>query len=318
MKFLLWFEPERAIWGTPLTQEHPEWFLGTKEKNKSVLFNMGDKAARRWMTDYISGLIEQHGVDCYRQDFNFYCLSYWRDNDAPDRQGMTEIRHVEGLYAYWDELCRRHPGLLIDNCASGGRRLDLEAISRCVPLTRSDHQCAPDNDPIGGQVQIMGLSRWLPLHGTGGSHHPGDTYFARSNYGTSLGMGFGGYEYTPLDNVPWEWFAKMTTEFLRARPLLLGDFYPLAGSTNDPTAWAAFQSHRDDLQQGLILALRRDESPFRTACFQLEGLDEQATYELEDADTAAKTRHSGRDLAAGLEMTIEKPHDSRLIFYQRV
>ncbi len=24
--------------------------------------------------------------------------------DAPDRVGMTEIRHVEGLYAYWDEL----------------------------------------------------------------------------------------------------------------------------------------------------------------------------------------------------------------------
>ena len=28
MKFLLWFEPERAVVGTPLTIEHPEWFIG--------------------------------------------------------------------------------------------------------------------------------------------------------------------------------------------------------------------------------------------------------------------------------------------------
>src|ERR1700722_282621 len=28
MKFLLWFEPERAVVGTPLTIEHPDWFIG--------------------------------------------------------------------------------------------------------------------------------------------------------------------------------------------------------------------------------------------------------------------------------------------------
>jgi len=44
------------------------------------------------------------------------------DRDTPDRQGMTEIRYVEGLYEMWDELRAKHPGLLIDNCASGGRR----------------------------------------------------------------------------------------------------------------------------------------------------------------------------------------------------
>jgi alpha-galactosidase len=28
MKFLLWFEPERGVVGTPLTIQHPEWFIG--------------------------------------------------------------------------------------------------------------------------------------------------------------------------------------------------------------------------------------------------------------------------------------------------
>ena len=59
-------------------------------------------------------------------------LGFWRGNDPPDRQGITEIRHVEGLLAYWDELRRRHPEMPIDTCASGGRRNDLETLRRAV------------------------------------------------------------------------------------------------------------------------------------------------------------------------------------------
>jgi hypothetical protein len=79
-------------------------------------------------------------------------LPYWRANDAPDRQGMAEIRHVEGLYEFWNDLLRRHPGLVIDNCASGGRRIDLETISRSIPLWRSDWQCGWINDGTPGQA----------------------------------------------------------------------------------------------------------------------------------------------------------------------
>lgn len=32
---------------------------------------------------------------------------------------MKEIRHIEGLYYFWDYLLSRFPNLLIDNCASG-------------------------------------------------------------------------------------------------------------------------------------------------------------------------------------------------------
>ena len=44
---------------------------------------------------------------------------YWAANDEPGRTGMKEIRHIEGLYYFWDYLLSRFPNLLIDNCASG-------------------------------------------------------------------------------------------------------------------------------------------------------------------------------------------------------
>ncbi len=52
---------------------------------------------------------------------------------------MTEIGHIEGLYKMWDDLLARHPGLRIDNCASGGRRLDIEMMSRSFAVWRTDH-----------------------------------------------------------------------------------------------------------------------------------------------------------------------------------
>ncbi len=159
--FLLWIEAERVYRGTDLEREHPEWLLGPQGDN--FLVNLGNPAARRGITDIVSSLICEGGLTWYRQDFNTDPENFWGAADAPDRVGMTEIRYIEGLYAFWDALVARHPGLMIDNCASGGRRLDLETISRSVALWRSDFQCRPDFNPAGMQGQTYGLSSWIPL-----------------------------------------------------------------------------------------------------------------------------------------------------------
>ena len=68
-----------------------------------------------------------------------------------------------GLYDMWDTLRARHPGLLIDDCSSGGRRIDGETLARSVPLWRSDNP----GDSIQQQVQSMGLSAFAPLSSGG-------------------------------------------------------------------------------------------------------------------------------------------------------
>jgi hypothetical protein len=48
--------------------------------------------------------------------------------------GVTENRYNHGLWAYWDAVRHRGaelaPGFAIDNCASGGNRIDLESLVR--------------------------------------------------------------------------------------------------------------------------------------------------------------------------------------------
>jgi len=320
MKFLLWFEPERAIYGTPLTRQHPEWFLGEKVEGSNVLFNLGLPEARKWLIDFISKFLADNNIDCYRQDFNFEPLPYWQNNDEPDRQGITEIRHIEGLYEFWDELLRRNPGLIIDNCASGGRRIDLETTSRSIPLWRSDTQCWPDFDSIAGQIQTYGLAHWVPCSTAGTQLRPGDTYNFRSAMSTGVVFCLYMYEYTPIDpKYPYDWHRRMIAELKRAIPSYLGDYYPLTTCTMSKNDWMVYQMHRADLDEGIVVAFRRETSHYLTGDFPLKGLDASHTYQLEDADSQKTITENGKVLCTtGYRITIDESRSSRLIFYKAI
>ena len=143
MGFLVWFEPERVYHGTYIDKEHPEWIITPKPRcanciptHTSSLFNLGMPEAREYMTKYLIAVIKSYGIDCLRIDYNIDPAIYWKHLDAknPDRIGMAEIRYVEGLYKMWDDILQAAPHLFIDNCASGGMRIDLETSSRSLPL----------------------------------------------------------------------------------------------------------------------------------------------------------------------------------------
>lgn len=279
MKFILWFEPERVRRGTPIQTEHPEWLLDSGEDNDNLLFDLGNDDARRYLTDFIYGMIDEVGIDIYRQDFNFEPLTYWSQADEPDRVGMHEIRHIEGLYAFWDELRARHPNLLIDNCSSGGRRIDLETTSRSFPLWRSDYTDLPAKNEgmrlqIGAQAQTAGLSRWVPLHAA--SVWTFEPYDMRSSFSTGVCL------YTDIlaDDYPIELVKQAVAEVKRLRPYLLGDFYPLVPLTVEDHDWCAYQFDRPDLGIGCAIFLRRHESPYPSMAAGLRNIDSDASYEI--------------------------------------
>ena len=161
---MLWFEPERVYQRHPLAQGAPGVAASTPAATTA---SSTSATPRRASSSPISSprKIDEFGLGCYRQDFNMDPLPFWQAADAPDRQGMTEIRHIEGLYAFWDGLLARHPGLIIDNCASGGRRIDLETIGRATPFWRTDGP----RDAIAHQCHTYGLLPWVPLK----RHQPG-------------------------------------------------------------------------------------------------------------------------------------------------
>ena len=91
VKSLLWFDPgvER---GTAFEVEHPDWacFIGD-EIAGMTRFDIDE--CREWWTNRILQILRDNNIDVYREDCNRHLLRFWQKLDAPDRRGVTEIKH---------------------------------------------------------------------------------------------------------------------------------------------------------------------------------------------------------------------------------
>jgi alpha-galactosidase len=307
VKILVWFEPERVTRGTWLYKNHPEWLL-KRDGTTTRLLDLGNDEARRWLTEHLTKTIREQGIDIYRNDFNIAPLDYWRANDAPDRQGISEIKHVTGYLANWDELRRRFPNMMIDACSAGARRGDLETLRRAVPLWRSDYAY----DPIPMQALTYGISLWMPYHGTGINSVEPYIFRSQMTPGAVMGLDAGNYPNG------YEKLKKLIAQWRQVSWNYYGDYYPLTPYSLEKTAWMAWQFDSPDKGEGLVQAFRRPESPFETARFKLRGLDAKASYVVKDLDALTEATMSGAELMeSGVPVTVKQCPGAALVTYRR-
>jgi len=319
MKFLAWIEPERVhkdCRGSILT-EHPEWLIAN-ENNPSFLFNLGNPEALIFMFETLRKLILEEGIDIYREDFNFNTLPYWKQMDAPDRIGVAEMKHVEAHYRLWEMLRREFPDMLIDNCASGGRRLDFMTLTNSIALCQSDYACFLDYNVECVQTENFYLNDWIPLH-TGFTwmpeHAPYD-FFSCAGTGVSNKIWQYDSRVIAVDH-DWDYHRSMLEHNIKMRELsIAGDYYPLTEKPEDLTRWCASQMHDPQRNAGFVLAFRREKSTVAKEIFSLRGLNAGDTYILRKMD-GATTKATGAALMSGLEIIMDKPRSVTLIYYEK-
>jgi len=330
MKFIFWMEPERARPHSEWVRTHSELFFshpipGLSASSKpwwqdNRVLNLGDPRAVDLAFEKISSFITEFDADIYRQDFNIRPLDAWYAADAPDRVGIAEIRHIEGRYALWDRIRAAHPNIMIDNCAAGGRRIDLETLRRAVVLTRSDvvdvGGKAGGKVNIVNQIQCWGLGHWLADHA--GLNNAFDAYATRS----ALCTGFMAYRVLPENAQDPEYADALATvaENKRLRTFMAEERIGLIAPDLDKEAWAAFQHHRHSDSSGMIVALRGPGADSDSVTLRPEHIDVRSTYQVtrwDDYRAAPATRIAGAELKEML-VTIPQTRSSVLVEYQRV
>ncbi|MBQ7687962.1 MAG: alpha-galactosidase [Clostridia bacterium] len=316
--FLLWVEPERLRSQVPTVKTHPAYcFAPVRPEDENRLLNLGFEDALQACFETLAALIEDLQIDWYRQDFNMDPLPVWRFNDAPDRRGISEIKHIMGLYRLWDALLAKFPHLMIDNCASGGRRIDIETLRRSVPLWRSDMQCPANFAPELAQTHALQFDLWLPYSGTGVGR-ASDVYRYRSAFAPALNTGFAYAASEPFGEAQTlKQVKRRAQEYLRVRPWLSEDVYPLTSPGTEADTWNARQLHRPSDSSGVILCFRREKSPFSEAVFPLRALERGKTYLLTDADTNETVRITGDELSdTGICISLPEKRSAKLLFYK--
>ncbi len=316
LKFLLWFEPERMTDSAPILKTHPEYRHGQ-------LVDYGNPEALRWIQDTVYGIIAKHKIDVYRQDFNMDPGPVWRGMDAADRVGIAEAKHITGMYKFLDDMRARFPDILQENCSSGGRRIDVEMISRAHTYCRSDYYIGRkpgDTAFVLGQNATLNLIPYLPFQGCEFNCVPvGDDYAALSiiSSGTVITPSDfdGGIIRRKITDSETAWFKKVFDAAIRMRPFYMGDFYQLTDETAaGDDAWCAWQCDRPDLKAGFAIIFRRGAAAEESRTFRLGGIESGAKYQTEFYGGPKKTVQ-GAELE---DWTVRlAPRSFQLVFYRQ-
>jgi len=251
MDFLLWFEAERVTWKATVYNERPDWILS---ESYAVMLDISQDECCDYLIKKVGDALEESHAKVYRQDCNFAPYPMWTKKDTDDRRGATENHHIQNLLRFWDALKERFPYLLIDACAQGGRRNDIESMRRAVPMHHTDF-CNAEPPVLHSFMQT--LYTWIP-------------YF----------RGFGGWEeysilssFAPMMQFSYILYGDRTEEeyaqareyaalFYKVAPVLgTADFYALTPYHKSSFKWTAWQFDEPEKEHGIFEVIRNNAAP---------------------------------------------------------
>jgi alpha-galactosidase len=312
MKLGLWFETDRAMPGTRLATAHPEW-VGVDNQLKLEI-----PAARDWIFNAMCENIDQSGAKWIRYDMNGpETLVAWNARDTADTQGLTQIQYLQGEYELLDRLRAKYPDMVIESCAGGGRRIDLETISRAQTFWRTDE---PGN-LIATRSQATGGNYFLPggLLNTNLADAPAfgivndkTTFNMHSLFAGPLGFSC---DWTPLDAETRANVSPVIAEYKQVRHLLNKDYYPLFPQTFDTALWNGWEFYDPATGEGFLTVLRPQESSLASCLIQLGGVESDALYELSRIDGSQLRQIAGSELLSGLMISLAPGRSEVLRFH---
>ena len=325
MKYGLWFELERSVAGTELAEKHRGWLLRaggadseSPAENEFMLLNLGIPEAADYIYAIVEDKFKNDGIECYRQDFNMDPLIYWRNNDAEDRRGVTEIKYINGLYGYLDKIRANYPAVFLDGCSSGGRRIDIEMLKRFHTHQKTDLWFNTTVD----QNSLFSLSHYIPNISFTAHINRYDDYSFNSVMAATLCLGWiADSEEEYMGNGKFEFgrAKELIDRYEKVRPYLNSSFYPLTPPNEKDDAAIAFEFYDKASDSGVIFVFAREKCAKNSVKLKIKGLEnnkDNAGYILTDLATYAKTEIKSGELVYGFTVDIENPPFSKVIKFE--
>ncbi|MGI4896275.1 MAG: alpha-galactosidase [Janthinobacterium lividum] len=152
MEFGLWVEPEMVNPDSDLVRAHPDWVLASGGRQpllsrQQQVLDLGNPDASAYILRCLDALLSEYDIAYLKWDHNRDLLEA---GSGPSGAAGVHAQTL-AVYRLLDELRRRHPGVEIESCSSGGLRVDLEILEHTDRVWGSD--CI---DPLERQQ----IQRW--------------------------------------------------------------------------------------------------------------------------------------------------------------
>lgn len=129
----LWLELEVMGIQCPLTKKvSSDWFF--KRNGKAIIdegryqLDFRNAQVRHHADEVVKRVVEEYGVGYIKMDYNIN-IGAGTEVDA-DSAGDGLLQHTRAYHKWLDGLFEKYPDLVIENCSSGGMRMEYSLLSR--------------------------------------------------------------------------------------------------------------------------------------------------------------------------------------------
>ncbi len=314
MKFGLWCEIEGVGKAAALAEQRPA-LLATRDGERLGYACFGNPDTQQWAYETLCRLIAAYDCDWLKLDFNVDPGAGCNRTDHGHGAGDGLLAHVQGYYRVLERVRERFPEVVLENCSSGGLRIDLGMLRRTHVTFLSD----PDW-PVHDLQVLWGASTLLApnacLHWSfsewrGDQRPPQQTFDPRDpalephqlDYYTRIAMlGWPGFSQKLPDLPDWVRarlayhiyvYKTVLRRFVREADLVRLTAQPQRDGSGD--RWCAFQYSLPDESEHLLAVFRLPGGEAARA-IRLTGLQPDRAYRVEDADGTLVRRETGSTL----------------------
>jgi alpha-galactosidase len=314
MRFGLWCEIEGLGINAQLARDHPD-FPATRAGERLGYVCFGNPDVQEWAYQTLSRLITEYDCDWIKLDFNLDPGAGCDRADHGHQAGDGLYEHYRGYYRTLERVRWAFPEVVLENCSSGGLRIDLGILRQTCMTYLSD----PDW-PVHDLQIFWGASTMLApevlLHWSFGEWRmekpPAQQTFNPRNprltqkqldYYTRISMlGWYGFSQKLPDLPGWvaarlETHTRLYKEQVR-RFVRQGDLYRLTGQPRRSGAgerWSAFQYSLPGGVEHLLFVFRLPgATPERS--IRLGNLQPERVYRIEGLEGEHSRQALGRDL----------------------
>ena len=329
--FGIWIEPESANTISEFYEKHPDWVLQEKGRElklgrggTQVLLDMCNPKVQDFVFKLVDNLMTENPDIAYiKWDANCSLQNYGSTYLPAQKQSHIYIEYHRGLLKTLERIRAKYPRLVIQDCSSGGGRVNYGLLPYFEEFWPSDN-----NDPFQRVFIQWGTSYFFPSNAMA-QHIAHSPYWNTGRtspikYRTDVAMsGRLGIELQPANMTPEEreQTKRAISDYKRIRDIVqLGNLYRLVSPyeenlssflyTNDSKDRVVLFAHRVKYLYNMVIPRVR-----------LAGLDASKNYRIKEVNVKIDEKPcyldgkvvSGRLLMeAGLNIPLEKDYASRV------